>query len=222
VCQPDKHGLDQLAEDGTERLPDTTLVVNPAWRRADAAVRRQRVLVTRAHAEFGAKQLSAGLEADAVAAFKKTKGQQLEQITQQEQTLQELKKAGQETPHQLPLKDLPQTERFAQLKTARKHFVDTLKLIAYRAETALVLLAREKLARLDDGRALVRQVLSSAADLHPDLQNKTLTVRLHRLATAAHDQSLQHLCAELTAAETIYPGTDLRLIFEPVAATHLP
>jgi hypothetical protein len=33
---------------------------------------------------------------------------------------------------------------------------------------------------------------------------------------------LRHLCAELTATETIYPGTELRLIFEPLGATVLP
>ena len=58
------------------------------------------------------------------------------------------------------------------MRTTQKHFVDTIKLIAYRAETALVALAREKLSRPDDARALVRQVFSSAVDLSPDLEKK--------------------------------------------------
>ena len=99
--------------------------------------------------------------------------------------------------------------------------MDTIKLIAYRAETALVQVVRETLRRWDDARALVRQVFESAADLRPDPTNKTLTVRLHRLATATHDQTLQHLCEELTAAETIYPGTDLRMVYELVGAPPL-
>jgi len=94
--------------------------------------------------------------------------------------------------------------------------VDTIKLIAYRAETALVQVVREKLRRWDDARALVRQVFASAVDLRPDHTNKTLKVRLHRLTSAAHDQTLQHLCEELTATETVYPGTDLRLLYEVV------
>lgn len=216
------YGLDQLAEYGTEPLPDTTVVVNPAWRRADKVVRRQRALLSRAQAEFGAQQSTVGLEAEAAAAFEKERGQQLEGLRQQEQKLSALKAERKKTPHHLPLKELPEAERFAQLRPARKHFVDTLKLIAYRAESALVLLAREKLTRSDDGRALVRQVLSSAADLDPDPGNKTLTVRLHRLATPAHDAALQHLCTELTATETLYPGTNLRLIFEPIRATLFP
>ena len=100
--------------------------------------------------------------------------------------------------------------------------MDTIHLIAYRAETALVSLVREKLARSDDGRALVRQVFESAVDLCPNLEDKTLTIRLHRLSSGAHDEALQHLCAELTATETLYPGTELRLIFEPVGANQIP
>jgi hypothetical protein len=111
---------------------------------------------------------------------------------------------------------LPESQRFGQLRTDKKHLVDTIKLVAYRAETALVQVVRERLKRWDDARALVRQVLESAVDLRPDQTNKTLTVRLHRLATTAHDQTLLHLCKELTDTETVYPGTDLRLIYELV------
>ena len=41
------------------------------------------------------------------------------------------------------LKDLPEQDRFQQLRAEKKHFLETIKLIAYRAETALALLARE-------------------------------------------------------------------------------
>ena len=100
--------------------------------------------------------------------------------------------------------------------------MDTIKLIAYRAETALVQVVREKLARSEDARALVRQVLTSAVDLCPDPAHQTLTVRLHRLSNAIHDTALEHLCEELTATDTVFPGTDLRLIFAPVGTTPVP
>ena len=125
-------------------------------------------------------------------------------------------------PKHVTLKDLPKGERFTELRTAKKHFVDTIKLSAYRAETALVHILREKLQREDDARALVRQVFTSTVDLCPDAQGKTLTVRFHQLSSAAHDQVLDHFCAELTATETPYPGTDLRLVFEPIRASQIP
>jgi hypothetical protein len=97
----------------------------------------------------------------------------------------------------------------------RKHFLDTIKLIAYRAETALVHVARETLSRLEDARSFVRSVLDSTVDLRPDAATGTLRVRFHSLATVAHNEVLSHLCAEMTATETVFPATNLRVIFEP-------
>jgi hypothetical protein len=39
------------------------------------------------------------------------------------------------------------------------------------------------------------------------------------LTTSAHDQVLAHLCAELNATETVFPGTDLRLIYQMVGSS---
>ena len=216
------YGLDRLIEYGTEPLPETTVVVNPAWRRKDQEVRRERAVLVRQQAQFGAMSLPAQAPPEAVAEYEQQKGELLGKIQAQEKKLEQLKSERKEAPRHLTLKELPEPERFNQLRTTKKHFVDTIKLIAYRAETALVALAREKLSRPDDARALVRQVFESAADLCPNSTDKTLTVRLHRLSSAIHDEALEHLCAELTATETVYPGTELRLIFQPVRTNEIP
>lgn len=216
------YGLDRLIEYGTEPLPDTTVVVNPAWRRKDQEVRRQRAALVRQQAQFGALSLPAQAQPESMAAYEQEKGRLLELLQHAEQKLAQLKAQRKALSRHLALKDLPQAERFPQLRTTKKHFVDTIKLVAYRAETALVALAREKLARSEDARSLVRQIFESAVDLCPNLKQKTLTVRLHRLSSAIHDGVLEHLCAELTATETIYPGTDLRLIFEPTRPSQIP
>ncbi len=216
------YGLDRLVEYGTEPLPETTTVVNPAWRQKDQAVRRVRAALVRTQAQFGALRWPAAAELEAVARYEQQQGQLLEQIGQQETQLADWKRQRKETSRHLTLKELPEQERFTQLRTTKKHFVDTIKLIAYRAETALVQVVREKLARTEDARALVRQVLSSAVDLCPDPAQQTLTIRLHRLSSAIHDAALEHLCAELTATETSFPGTDLRLVYLPVGPTPIP
>jgi len=53
-----------------------------------------------------------------------------------------------------PIEGPARADRFQQLRAEKKHFLDTIKLIAYRAETALAQLAREKMHRLDDARSL--------------------------------------------------------------------
>ena len=52
----------------------------------------------------------------------------------------------------------------------------------------------------------------------PDEEKGTLTVRLHNMTNRAHDAAVAHLCAELNATETTYPGTNLRLIYELVSS----
>ena len=90
-------------------------------------------------------------------------------------------------------------------------------MIAYRAETTLVQIVREQMSRTDDGRQLVASLFQTAADLAPDDSSGTLTVRLHHLANRAHDEVIRHLCAELNATATRFPGTNLRLAYELVA-----
>ncbi len=216
------YGLDRLIEYGTEPLPETTQVVNPAWRRLDQAVRRTRAQLGRTQAQFGALTLPERAEAETVADYQERKGRLLEQIRRQEAELEELKSQRRQAPSHLPWGELPEAERFTRLRLTKKHFVDTIKLIAYRAETALVQVLREKLVRRDDARSLVRQIFASAVDLQPDPQRKTLTVQVHRLSSGIHDTALEHLCAELTETETVFPGTDLRLVYRPVGSASLP
>src|ERR1019366_6379875 len=81
------------------------------------------------------------------------------------------------------------------LLTERKHFIDTIKLIAYRAETSMASLLRDKLSRADDARALLRQIYDTEVDLIPDLENKTLTVRLHHLTLRPPTMKRSAICA---------------------------
>ena len=74
-------------------------------------------------------------------------------------------------------------------------------------------LLREKLNRTDDARALLRQIYDTEVDLFPDLNANTLTVRLHHLTQAAHDNAVRHLCDQLNATETVFPDTNLKLVF---------
>ena len=91
-------------------------------------------------------------------------------------------------------------------------------MIAYRAETAMALTLREKMARYDDAPSLLRALYSTDADLLPNPQEKTLTVRLHPLANDSSDAVVRYLCAELNTTKTLFPGTDLRLIYESVSS----
>ena len=210
------YNIDRLVEYGVEPLPETIRVVNPAWRELDGQVRKAAALLTREAARFGGLSLPVQATLQQTEELVDQKAQLLQSVQTRQKELEELKAKRRQTAKHVTLKELPESQRFGQLRTDKKHLVDTIKLMAYRAETALAQVVRETLRRWDDARALVRQVFESAVDLRPDQANKTLTVRLHRCATRVHDQTLQNLCQELTATETVYPGTELRLVYELV------
>ena len=61
---------------------------------------------------------------------------------------------------------------------------------------------------------VLRSFFDSVVDLVPDLNDRTLIVRLRPLTNKGHELVCQYLCASLTATETRFPGTDLRLIYK--------
>ena len=208
------YNLDRLVEYGTEAIPDTTRIINPAWRQLDSQVRRQNGLLNRELVQFADIQLPQELEPQQVQAYESKKAQLQQAIEERRRQIQQLKAQRKALPKHIEIKDLPEQDRFSRLRSEKKHFIDTIKLIAYRAETALAQLAREKIKRLDEARSLIRQLFRTEVDLIPDQQNKTLTVRLHPMTTQAHDEVVRHICTEITATETVFPGSDLRLIYE--------
>jgi hypothetical protein len=208
------YGLDRLIEYGTEPLPDAISVVNPEWRKLDSQIRSQTGQRYRLAAQFGALALSEDPSPSELEGFQQRKGQLREQIENLDLQIEMSKQVRKNTAHHIPVQALPEQDRFTRLRTERKHFIDTIKMIAYRAESSLASLLREHLARTDDARSLLRQIFDTEADLLPDLTTNTLTVRLHHLTQAAHDQAIELLLAELNATQTIFPGTQLVLVFK--------
>lgn len=206
--------IDRLVEYGTEAIPDVTRVVNPAWRVANSKIRKQNAVLSRQMAQFGALNFPDAPEACEVEIYQKQKAELHEVISALQQDIEKLKCERKKTPHHITMDELPAEDRFTRLATEKKHFIDTIKMIAYRAETAMAHVLKENLARTDDSRVLLRQLYNTEVDLKPDSVTKTLTIQLHHLTTHTHDESIQHLCDELTATETIFPGTDFKLIYK--------
>ena len=168
-------------------------------------------------AAFSAMGLKGEIEPKKVVAFEQKKAELQEQIEGLTKELDELKAQRKAVEHHITIAELPEEERFKQLSTQSKHLIDTIKMVAYRAETAMVQMAREKMHRQDDARSLLRALYSTEADLLPDENAETLTVRVHHQANRCADEVIRHLCTELNQTETIFPGTNLRLVYELVS-----
>jgi hypothetical protein len=80
----------------------------------------------------------------------------------------------------------------------------------------------QKMARHDDARSLLRAIYNTEVDILPDQQAKTLAIQLHPLANQSSDEAIRHLCDELNATGTLFPATELRLIYKLVSAHFTP
>ena len=202
--------LDGLVQYGAEELPGTLQVPNPAYKAAEKAVAAKRRERIRQQARLGAAPT------ENTAAAVTARAEILEALQRIEADYEDLLGQRRATPRKIKLEDLPEDQRPTALKTPGKKLVDTVKMIAYRAETALVGQVLPHLGKEADARALIRELLVSSADIEPDAEAQTLTVRIHRMTTAAHDDAVAGLLAKLTAEKFVHPQTGMRMIYELV------
>jgi hypothetical protein len=201
------YDIDGLVQYGSEAIPGTIQVINPPWRTLDKAVKSALAVLKKAQAKLGAE-----LSPDHQAPFQE-KAQLLEGVQTAEAELKRLRAEKKKTPRKVPLAELPEQQRFRQLLPLNKILADTVKMIAYRAETALVARLLPHLKKEDEARALVRELLVSAADIAPDPAAQTLTIRIHRMACPAHDKAIAALLHDLTQLEFHHPETNAKMIY---------
>lgn len=206
--------IDLLNEYRTEEIPETKRpVVNPKWRELDRQKRSVKSKLTHRQARFAALTLHPESDEAAQAKWEKQKAELVEAIGQLERELAGITDRLKTTPSHLAWGELPAEEKFERLAPGRKQLVDTVKLVAYRAETAMASIVRESLARTDDARSLLRDLFRSEADLEPDVEREVLRVHVHPMSNPRSNRAIAHLMDHLNAAEFTYPGTSLRLIY---------
>lgn len=190
-------GIDRLVEYETEPIPETARVVNPKYRALESEIRKINSKRARLLAQFGSIKLEAIDEPHMVKRYETKMAQLREEITIQETELNQLKQQRKKHPKLIAFAQLPQEEKFQKLATDKKHFIDTIKMIAYWAETALANIIRPKMVRRDEARSVIRQIFSKDVNLKPDKANKRLTIELHNLTNEYEDKLGQIICDTL-------------------------
>jgi prepilin-type processing-associated H-X9-DG protein len=210
------YDLDKITEFGIESIDELKQIINPEYRKVDYQLKKHREKTRRLKAKLY-PLIEQGLDAtidqmpqlSTQQAIIQNKIKQLD-----EQEIQILLKRK-NTPARITLKEMPPDKRYNKLKHESKMMMNIIKMICYRAETSVANILAEKLARdQEEKRMLVKQIVKNNADIIPDYKNKTLTVILHSLSNNRSNQAVQHLADLLNDTETIFPGTELKLIFK--------
>ncbi len=213
-------GIDLLSEYQTEEIPGTRKpVVNPIRRELDRQRRSVQSKLTRRRAEYAALDLHPEADEKKVLQWERRKAAALEAVQHLEHELDAVKAQQQKTPTHVEWKNLPDESKFERLSPNRKRLLDTVKMVAYRAETAMAGIVREELSRQDDARSVLRDLYRSSADLIPSPDTNTLEIHVHPLANPRTNRAIEQLLEELNASEMTYPGTRLRLIYRLIGTT---
>jgi hypothetical protein len=138
----------------------------------------------------------------------------LEEIEHYGHQLAEEKARLKATVKRITWEHLEEKDRFHRLLPGRKRLMDTVRMIAYRAETALAPFLVSSTVDFAAARTLLQNLFVTEADILPDAENKRLLVRVHSASRPAANRSLEQLLAKLNEAQVEYPGTDLRLVYE--------
>jgi len=191
------YGLDALDAYETEPDDPTRLVPNPARRDADRALRQARSSLARAEAEVCQDVLENGsADVDAVEAA----GDEIEQLQEVASSIAAKAPLGEVRPDAV------------RIDVERKRIMDAIRMATYNAESALARLIAPHYARADDeARSLLREIFTSAGDLQ--IEGDRLHVRIRPLSAPRRTRAMAALCEELTATETLYPGTSLALVY---------
>lgn len=212
-------GLDLMPEHDTEVFPCSIPVPNPAWKALDAECRSLRGKLAGAKTKLGCKALELDdLEPGRMDAWMERQTALLTDAADLEQKLNVARTSRRALPKHVPFDKLPPEYQFERLAPTRKLLLDTVRLIAYRAETAMAALARPAMATPEEARATVKALFQTAADLRPDPHSHTLRVLLHPLAEPRLNRTVAIILGHLNDAEFTYPGTELRMVYELITA----
>jgi hypothetical protein len=210
--------LDRLIDYETEPVQGDTKIINPSYRKLDSEIKKNNSLLCKRKAKFGSILLEGDIDQEKVEKHVEEKGVLLAEIQSLETKLELLKKERKKEKKHITVEELQEQDQFEQLSQSGKHLIDTVKMIAYRAETAMSNLLMSIVPDFDKNatRVLLREIYNNTVDLVVDETNKILRVRMHHLATRGHDNALRKICEELTVTETEFPESGLKMVYEMI------
>lgn len=213
------YDFDKMIQFGTETIDPKSEVVNPAYRRTSHCLKKVREKIGRFEAKFyPLVQQAMDNSIDELPAITDKQMQYKDIISRLKQEEAVLLEERKHIPAKIRLEQMPEQSRYNKLKTESKILMNIIKMICYRAESAMATLVTPYLSTArQEKRMFIKQVISSNADLIPNDMDNTLTVVLPSLSTHKYNRVVHKLVDFLNETQTIFPGTNLRLIFKTTA-----
>lgn len=210
------YDFDRMAQYAVEQIDGSFEVVNPEYNKIEYQLKKVREKINRRlaklykleHDNIKEKLDETGKNYTRQVMIEKEK----EELEEQEEIL--LNKRSQLS-YRLKVKDMPDESRYNKLHLESKHVQNIIKMICYRAETSFANLLSPYFAKsINEKRMLVKNIIKSNINMIPDYNENTLTIELFSLSTPRENNAVKNICKILNEQNSIYPNTNLRLIYK--------
>jgi len=210
------YDFDKMISFGVETIDMEKTVVNPEYRKATYKLKKLREKKQRIESKFyplAEQVMDSELEVLPQITDKQMQYKHiLDDYSQKENLLVMERKKIQP---RIKLSQMPEEKRYNKLKTESKMFMNVIKMICYRAESAVASLISPYLVNAHkEKRMVVKQIIQANADVIPDYKNNILKVVLYSLSAKRYNNAAAELTNLLNQTETVFPGTELKMIFE--------
>lgn len=216
-----EYDIDRIIQYGVDEIDKTTMVVNQEYSNLTQRLKKLREKKARHQAKLYAL-VTENIKGEMEQTGKNIKKQLCfrQEIELFEAEEQEILAQRKQQPYRISIDKMPEHSRYNKLKTESKHLQNIIKIICYRAETAIAnLLTAHYRKGSNEIRALVKSIIFTKADIYPDYKSNILTVRLNSLATPRDNMAINEICQTLNDYEAVFPGTKLKLVLKTATVT---
>ena len=212
-------GIDTLVSYLKEKISDTSVLVNPEYRTLENLRKKFTSQLNTVKLKFSSLILEdTPIEKKEMEKYLIQKEELKTEIEQREKEIEQIKEKKKSTPRKITYSELPEHEKFNNVINERKYFLDTIKLITYRAETAMSNIIKQYMSHEDESRLLLKQIYKTDANIKVDKENNRLIVEIHRLAYWKDDKILEKLCEVMNETQIQFPDTNLTLFYKMVSS----
>jgi hypothetical protein len=210
------YAFDKITQYSIDELDKNMMVVNPEYNKIDYKIKKTREKLGRRKAKFYEFDQKNPLEEKNQKENKKWVKEKLkvtEDIHRIEEEITTLLKQRSEIPYKISIDQMPEHKRYNKLDQESRRVQNIIKIICYRAETALASLLSKHYKRAEDEiRMLVKAIINTPIDMEVDNEKEELKITLYPLANQRSNQAVSKICETINQTNTIYPGTNLRII----------
>jgi hypothetical protein len=213
------YALDKIIRYSVDELDKNIKVVNQEYNNITYQIKKEREKLTRRNALLYKNQQQDPMQLTEKEKKKwiKNKLELVEKIGLIELQIENLVNKRKEIPYKIPLSQMPESTRYNRLNKESKALQNVIKMICYRAETALAALLAPHYKRSDEEiRTLIKAIIHTPINMEVDRKNELLKITLFSLSNQRSNEAVSKICNTVNATNTIYPGTKLKLFFKNV------